>query len=161
MYKSKWEVNVKWMWSRFLCLAMHYHLKMGLNINTSLVGLSSAVPNQISISWASEIGKNYSMSVYLVWKLTSAMSLQRLKMKGIRNLDHSRKLIKEKLTAAPDSEIPSGILDVPFKENEARNPIPCSDLYTSIVFWCCPLSANEWEARLDLSCDKKSCPWKV
>ncbi|KAF3815292.1 hypothetical protein GH733_016674 [Mirounga leonina] len=41
---------------------------------------------------------------------------------------------KEKLTAAPDSEIPSGILDVPFKENEARNPMPCSDLYTSKVF---------------------------
>lgn len=34
-----------------------------LNI-TSLVRLSSAVPNQISISWASEIGKNYSMSIY-------------------------------------------------------------------------------------------------
>ena len=36
-----------------------------LNI-TSLVRLSSAVPNQISISGASEIGKNHSMSVYLV-----------------------------------------------------------------------------------------------
>ncbi|KAI1240269.1 hypothetical protein IHE44_0011728 [Lamprotornis superbus] len=75
-----------------------------LNI-TSLVRLSSAVPNQISISWASEIGKNYSMSVYLVRQLTSAMLLQRLKMKGIRNPDHSRALIKEKLTADPDSEI--------------------------------------------------------
>ena len=36
-----------------------------LNI-ISLVRLSSAVPNQTSISGASEIGKNYSMSVYLV-----------------------------------------------------------------------------------------------
>uniref|UniRef100_A0A6I8QR97 Protein inhibitor of activated STAT 2 n=1 Tax=Xenopus tropicalis TaxID=8364 RepID=A0A6I8QR97_XENTR len=60
-----------------------------LNI-TSLVRLSSAVPNQVSISWASEIGKNYSMSVYLVRQLTSAVLLQKLKMKGIRNPDHSR-----------------------------------------------------------------------
>lgn len=55
-------------------------------------------------------------------------------MRGIRNLDHSRKLIKEKLTAVPDNEIPLGILDVPFKKNEADNLMPCSDLYTSIVF---------------------------
>uniref|UniRef100_A0A8C0E8S8 Protein inhibitor of activated STAT 2 n=1 Tax=Balaenoptera musculus TaxID=9771 RepID=A0A8C0E8S8_BALMU len=82
-----------------------------LNI-TSLVRLSSAVPNQISISWASEIGKNYSMSVYLVRQLTSAMLLQRLKMKGIRNPDHSRALIKEKLTADPDSEIATTSLRV-------------------------------------------------
>uniref|UniRef100_A0A8C2SXM9 Protein inhibitor of activated STAT 2 n=1 Tax=Coturnix japonica TaxID=93934 RepID=A0A8C2SXM9_COTJA len=82
-----------------------------LNI-TSLVRLSSAVPNQISISWASEIGKSYSMSVYLVRQLTSAMLLQRLKMKGIRNPDHSRALIKEKLTADPDSEIATTSLRV-------------------------------------------------
>ncbi|KAM6306871.1 E3 SUMO-protein ligase PIAS2-like isoform 2-T2 [Podargus strigoides] len=82
-----------------------------LNI-TSLVRLSSAVPNQISISWASEIGKNYSMSVYLVHQLTSAMLLQRLKTKGIRNPDHFRALIKEKLTADPDSEIATTSLQV-------------------------------------------------
>ena len=45
------------------------------------------------------------MSVYLVRQLTSAMLLQRLKMKGIRNPDHSRALIKEKLAEEPDSEI--------------------------------------------------------
>ena len=45
------------------------------------------------------------MSVYLVRQLTSAMLLQRLKMKGIRNPDHSRALIKEEQTADPDSEI--------------------------------------------------------
>lgn len=38
--------------------------------------------------------QNYSMSVYLVRQLTSAMLLQRLKMKGIRNPDHSRALSK-------------------------------------------------------------------
>ncbi|NXR22572.1 PIAS2 ligase, partial [Cinclus mexicanus] len=97
-----------------------------LNI-TSLVRLSSAVPNQISISWASEVGKNYSMSVYLVRQLTSAMLLQRLKMKGIRNPDHSRALIKEKLTADPDSEIATTSLRVSLMcpLGKMRLTIPC------------------------------------
>lgn len=101
-----------------------------LNI-TSLVRLSSAVPNQIVVTWAPEIGKvcevpldlllhlfrfqhcfslfcilsicmyslflflqTYSMSVYLVRQLTSPLLLQRLRMKGIRNPDHSRALSK-------------------------------------------------------------------
>ncbi|XP_053557057.1 E3 SUMO-protein ligase PIAS2 isoform X2 [Bombina bombina] len=97
-----------------------------LNI-TSLVRLSSAVPNQISISWSSEIGKNYSMSVYLVRQLTSAMLLQKLKMKGIRNADHSRALIKEKLTADPDSEIATTSLRVSLMcpLGKMRLTIPC------------------------------------
>uniref|UniRef100_A0A672T4B7 E3 SUMO-protein ligase PIAS2-like n=2 Tax=Sinocyclocheilus grahami TaxID=75366 RepID=A0A672T4B7_SINGR len=82
-----------------------------LNI-TSLVRLSSAVPNQIVVTWAPEIGKTYSMSVYLVRQLTSPLLLQRLRMKGIRNPDHSRALIKEKLTADPDSEIATTSLRV-------------------------------------------------
>ncbi|XP_051497664.1 E3 SUMO-protein ligase PIAS2-like isoform X3 [Apus apus] len=78
-----------------------------LNI-TSQVRLSSAVPNQISISWASEIGK-------------------RLKMKGIRNPDHSRALIKEKLTADPDSEIATTSLRVSLMcpLGKMRLTIPC------------------------------------
>ncbi|CAN8219955.1 unnamed protein product [Coccothraustes coccothraustes] len=97
-----------------------------LNI-TSLVRLSSAVPNQISISWASEIGKNYSMSVYLVRQITSSMLLQRLKIKGIRNPDHSRALIKEKLTADPDSEIATTSLRVSLMcpLGKMRLTIPC------------------------------------
>ncbi|XP_018592374.1 E3 SUMO-protein ligase PIAS2 isoform X2 [Scleropages formosus] len=82
-----------------------------LNI-TSHVRLSSAVPNQISVTWAPEIGKTYSVSVYLVRQLTSSLLLQRLRMKGIRNPDHSRALIKEKLTADPDSEIATTSLRV-------------------------------------------------
>ncbi|KAJ7427683.1 E3 SUMO-protein ligase PIAS2 [Willisornis vidua] len=97
-----------------------------LNI-TSLIRLSSAVPNQISISWASEIGKTYSLSVYLVRQLTSAMLLQRLKLKGIRNPDHSRALIKEKLTADPDSEIAPTSLRVSLMcpLGKVRLTIPC------------------------------------
>uniref|UniRef100_A0A4W5LJG4 SP-RING-type domain-containing protein n=1 Tax=Hucho hucho TaxID=62062 RepID=A0A4W5LJG4_9TELE len=49
--------------------------------------------------------QSFSMAVYLVRQQTSTTLLQRLRAKGIRNPDHSRALIKEKLTADPDSEI--------------------------------------------------------
>ncbi|XP_066510526.1 E3 SUMO-protein ligase PIAS2-like isoform X2 [Hoplias malabaricus] len=97
-----------------------------LNI-TSLVRLSSALPNQISVTWAPEIGKTYSMSVYLVRQLTSPLLLQRLRMKGIRNPDHSRALIKEKLTADPDSEIATTSLRVSLMcpLGKMRLTVPC------------------------------------
>ncbi|XP_061529205.1 E3 SUMO-protein ligase PIAS2 isoform X2 [Phycodurus eques] len=97
-----------------------------LNI-TSLVRLSSAVPNQISVAWAPEIGKTYSMSVYLVRQVTSPLLLQRLRMKGIRNPDHSRALIKEKLTADPDSEVATTSLRVSLMcpLGKMRLTVPC------------------------------------
>ncbi|KAM6959303.1 E3 SUMO-protein ligase PIAS2 [Aplochiton taeniatus] len=97
-----------------------------LNI-TSLVRLSSAVPNQIAVTWAPEIGKTYSTSVYLVRQLTSSLLLQRLRMKGIRNPDHSRALIKEKLTADPDSEIATTSLRVSLMcpLGKMRLTVPC------------------------------------
>ncbi|KAA0717313.1 E3 SUMO-protein ligase PIAS2 [Triplophysa tibetana] len=97
-----------------------------LNI-TSLVRLSSAVPNQISVTWAPDIGKTYSMSVYLVRQLTSPLLLQRLRMKGIRNPDHSRALIKEKLTADPDSEVATTSLRVSLMcpLGKMRLTVPC------------------------------------
>ncbi|KAG8131280.1 hypothetical protein E2320_017879, partial [Naja naja] len=59
--------------------------------------------------------------------LTSAMLLQRLKLKGIRNPDHSRALIKEKLTADPDSEIATTSLRVSLMcpLGKMRLTIPC------------------------------------
>ncbi|XP_017292555.1 E3 SUMO-protein ligase PIAS2 isoform X2 [Kryptolebias marmoratus] len=97
-----------------------------LNI-TSLIRLSSAVPNQISITWAPEVGKTYSLSVYLVRQLTSPLLLQRLRMKGIRNPDHSRALIKEKLTADPDSEVATTSLRVSLMcpLGKMRLTVPC------------------------------------
>ncbi|XP_061672894.1 E3 SUMO-protein ligase PIAS2 isoform X2 [Syngnathoides biaculeatus] len=97
-----------------------------LNI-TSLVRLSSAVPNQISVAWAPDIGKSYSMSVYLVRQVTSPLLLQRLRMKGIRNPDHSRALIKEKLTADPDSEVATTSLRVSLicPLGKMRLTVPC------------------------------------
>ncbi|XP_058851453.1 E3 SUMO-protein ligase PIAS1-like isoform X1 [Acipenser ruthenus] len=79
---------------------------------TSLVRLSTTVPNTIVVSWTAEIGRNYSLAVYLVKQQSSAVLLQRLRSKGIRNPDHSRALIKEKLTADPDSEIATTSLRV-------------------------------------------------
>ncbi|XP_078273946.1 E3 SUMO-protein ligase PIAS2 isoform X1 [Rhinoraja longicauda] len=97
-----------------------------LNITTQ-VRLSSAVPNQISVSWAPEMGRNYSVSVFLVKQLTSAVLLQRLRNKGIRNSDHSRALIKEKLTADPDSEIATTSLRVSLMcpLGKMRLTVPC------------------------------------
>ncbi|XP_038854462.1 E3 SUMO-protein ligase PIAS1-like [Salvelinus namaycush] len=79
---------------------------------TSLVRLSTTVPNTIVVSWTSEIGRSFSMAVYLARQQTSTTLLQRLRAKGIRNPDHSRALIKEKLTADPDSEIATTSLRV-------------------------------------------------
>ncbi|XP_043937991.1 E3 SUMO-protein ligase PIAS2 isoform X2 [Protopterus annectens] len=123
-----------------------------LNI-TSLVRLSSAIPNQISVSWAPEIGKNYSMSVYLVRQLTSAMLLQRLKMKGIRNPDHSRALIKEKLTADPDSEVATTSLRVSLMcpLGKMRLTIPCR------AVTCCHLQC--FDAALYLQMNEKKPTW--
>uniref|UniRef100_A0A4W5KH74 LEM domain-containing protein n=1 Tax=Hucho hucho TaxID=62062 RepID=A0A4W5KH74_9TELE len=56
--------------------------------------------------------QSFSMAVYLARQQTSTTLLQRLRAKGIRNPDHSRALIKEKLTADPDSEIATTSLRV-------------------------------------------------
>ncbi|UYV65771.1 PIAS1 [Cordylochernes scorpioides] len=61
--------------------------------------------NVLTVSWASEFGRAYTVSVYLVKKLSSSTLLQRLRMRGLKNADHTRAMIKEKLTQDPDSEI--------------------------------------------------------
>uniref|UniRef100_A0A673L119 E3 SUMO-protein ligase PIAS1-like n=1 Tax=Sinocyclocheilus rhinocerous TaxID=307959 RepID=A0A673L119_9TELE len=100
---------------------------------TSLIRLSTTVPNTIVVSWTSEIGRSYSMAVYLVKQLSSTMLLQRLRAKGIRNPDHSRALIKEKLTADPDSEIATTSLRVSLlcPLGKMRLMIPCRALTCS------------------------------
>ncbi|KAM9493811.1 E3 SUMO-protein ligase PIAS1 isoform 1-T1 [Clarias gariepinus] len=97
---------------------------------TSLVRLSTTVPNTIVVSWTAEIGRSYSMAVYLVKQQSSTALLQRLRAKGIRNPDHSRALIKEKLTADPDSEIATTSLRVSLlcPLGKMRLMIPCRSL---------------------------------
>ncbi|NXS53995.1 PIAS3 ligase, partial [Brachypteracias leptosomus] len=89
--------------------------------------LSATVPNTIVVNWSSEFGRNYSLSVYLVKQLTSVTLLQKLRAKGIRNPDHSRALIKEKLTADPDSEIATTSLRVSLMcpLGKMRLVVPC------------------------------------
>uniref|UniRef100_H9GG63 Protein inhibitor of activated STAT 1 n=2 Tax=Anolis carolinensis TaxID=28377 RepID=H9GG63_ANOCA len=127
---------------------------------TSLVRLSTTVPNTIVVSWTAEIGRTYSMAVYLVKQLSSTVLLQRLRAKGIRNPDHSRALIKEKLTADPDSEIATTSLRVSLLswQNAAGHPcrsLTCSHLqcFDATLYiqmnekkptWVCPV------------CDKKA-----
>ncbi|KAG8145242.1 hypothetical protein E2320_013599 [Naja naja] len=91
---------------------------------TSLVRLSTTVPNTIVVSWTAEIGRSYSMAVYLVKQLSSSVLLQRLRVKGIRNPDHSRALIKEKLTADPDTW-----------QNATSNTLQVSDLLPPSVLF--------------------------
>lgn len=73
------------------------------------------------------------MAVYLVKQLSSTVLLQRLRAKGIRNPDHSRALIKEKLTADPDSEIATTSLRVSLlcPLGKMRLMIPCRALTCS------------------------------
>ncbi|KAK2157803.1 hypothetical protein LSH36_184g04002 [Paralvinella palmiformis] len=79
---------------------------------TTICRISPTVPNHINISWASELGRSYCVAVYLVRRLTSDILLQRLKQTGTRHPDHTRALIKEKLSQDPDSEIVTSSLRV-------------------------------------------------
>ncbi|XP_059498908.1 E3 SUMO-protein ligase PIAS3-like isoform X2 [Stegostoma tigrinum] len=120
---------------------------------TSLIKLSATIPNMITINWSSEYGRNYSVSVYLVKQLTSATLLQRLRAKGIRNPDHSRALIKEKLTADPDSEIATTSLRVSLicPLGKMRLSVPCR------AVTCTHLQC--FDATLYLQMNEKKATW--
>ncbi|XP_076052036.1 E3 SUMO-protein ligase Su(var)2-10 isoform X6 [Oratosquilla oratoria] len=72
---------------------------------TTLCRISPTVTNRIQVSWASEYGRCYVISVYLVQKLTSDDLLQRLKNRGVKIADFTRSLIKQKLQEDADCEI--------------------------------------------------------
>ncbi|XP_078288181.1 E3 SUMO-protein ligase PIAS3-like [Rhinoraja longicauda] len=119
----------------------------------ALVKLTATVPNMVMVNWSSEYGRNYSVSVYLVKQLTSATLLQRLRAKGIRNPDHSRALIKEKLTADPDSEIATTSLRVSLicPLGKTRLHVPCRAL-TCTHLQC-------FDAALYLQMNEKKPTW--
>ncbi|XP_066262214.1 E3 SUMO-protein ligase PIAS2 isoform X2 [Euwallacea similis] len=79
---------------------------------TQMVKLSPTVANQITVSWAADYGRGYAMAVALVHKLTSSDLLQRLHKKGAKHSDHTRALIKEKLSDDGDCEIATTSLRV-------------------------------------------------
>ncbi|XP_047738926.1 E3 SUMO-protein ligase PIAS2-like [Hyalella azteca] len=72
---------------------------------TALCRISPTVTNRVQVSWASEYGRCYVISVYLVQKLSSDDLLHRLKSKGVRIADFTRSLIKQKLNEDGDCEI--------------------------------------------------------
>ncbi|CAH1098553.1 unnamed protein product [Psylliodes chrysocephalus] len=79
---------------------------------TQMVKLSPTVANTITVSWAAEYNRGYAISVSLVHKLSSMDLLQRLKSKGAKNADHTRAIIKEKLSDDGDCEIATTSLKV-------------------------------------------------
>ncbi|XP_039766856.1 E3 SUMO-protein ligase PIAS3 isoform X2 [Ornithorhynchus anatinus] len=120
---------------------------------TPLARLSATVPNTIVVNWSSEFGRSYSLSVYLVKQLTSGTLLQKLRAKGIRNADHSRALIKEKLTADPDSEVATTSLRVSLMcpLGKMRLAVPCRALS------CAHLQS--FDAALYLQMNEKKPTW--
>ncbi|XP_022237384.1 E3 SUMO-protein ligase PIAS2-like isoform X2 [Limulus polyphemus] len=99
-------------------------------IITGLCRLCSNFTNHINVTWASEYVKGYSIAVYLVRRLSSSTLLTHLRSLGIRNPDHTRAMIKEKLQHDPDSEIATtslrGSLICPL--GKTRIQIPCRSI---------------------------------
>ncbi|KAL1417013.1 hypothetical protein MTO96_027221 [Rhipicephalus appendiculatus] len=119
----------------------------------SMCRLSPTVSNHISVTWLSEYGRAYALGVYLVRKLTATTLLQRLKATGMRNPDHTRAMIKEKLQHDPDSEIATtslrGSLICPL--GKMRMGIPCRAL-------TCP-HLQCFDASLYLQMNEKKPTW--
>ncbi|XP_041372944.1 E3 SUMO-protein ligase PIAS2-like isoform X4 [Gigantopelta aegis] len=124
---------------------------------TSLCRLSPTISNQLDVSWASEYARGYCLSVYLVRRLTSDILFHRLKQFGNRHPDHTKALIKEKLTQDPDSEIATTSLRVslicPLGKMKLSIPcrpstcthLQCFDAQTFLMMnekkptWICPV----------------------
>lgn len=64
---------------------------------TALCKLSSTMPNFLDVSWAVEIGRGFTVSIYYVDKLSAMDLMRELKERGIRHPDYTRAIIKERL----------------------------------------------------------------
>ncbi|XP_064608915.1 E3 SUMO-protein ligase PIAS2-like isoform X3 [Liolophura sinensis] len=124
---------------------------------TNLCRLSPTSSNHVDVSWASEYGRGYCVAIYLVKKLSADILFSRLKQNGNRHADHSRALIKEKLSHDPDSEIATTSLRVslscPLGKMKIQNPcrastcshLQCFDASTFLMMnekkptWTCPV----------------------
>lgn len=65
---------------------------------TNLCKLVSTQQNTVTVTWATEVGKAHTVSVYQVENLTHQDLLEQLRSKGVRNPDYTKALIKEKLS---------------------------------------------------------------
>ncbi|KAG1663722.1 E3 SUMO-protein ligase PIAS1 [Nymphon striatum] len=94
---------------------------------TCLCKLSPIVANYIDVTWTSDVGRGFVFAAYLVNKVTSTTLLSRLKSSGMRSADHTRALIKEKLSHDMDSEIATTSLKVSLMcpLGKSRMQLPC------------------------------------
>ena len=76
---------------------------------TNLCKLVSTQQNTVTVTWATEVGKAHTVSVYQVENLTHQDLLEQLRSKGVRNPDYTKALIKEKLSDQ-DGEIATTML---------------------------------------------------
>ncbi len=124
---------------------------------TPLSRLTPTSPNQVDVQWIPEIGRSYCVAVYLVSQLSAEILYQRLKNNGVRNADHSRALIKEKLSHDPESEIATMSLRVSLmcplgkmRMSTPCRPITCNHLqcFDAVLYlkmnekkptWICPV----------------------
>jgi len=71
---------------------------------TALLQLSPGATNTVTIGWTGVAGRDYTASLYLVERLTHQDLFSKLKQKGQRQPEFTKRLIREKL-ADQDSEI--------------------------------------------------------
>eukprot|EP00116_Pleurobrachia_bachei_P001663 sb/3461925/ len=114
--------------------------------------LSSAYPNALSVTWASNYGQRHCVVVRLVRQHNSQVLLDQLK-KHVRNIDHSKALIKEKLSC-DDNEIATTSLRVSLlcPLSKARIQIPCR-----------PTTCNHlqcFDASIFLQMNEKKATWQ-
>jgi hypothetical protein len=123
-----------------------------LNV-TSLAVLSPLVPNNITVVWSVDSHHSHCVSAYLVHYLTSNELLNRLKLNGIRHQDHTRALIKEKLSHNTDAEISTTSL---------RISLLCPLSKQRIVIPCRPSSCSHlqcFDASTFLQMNEKKSTW--
>uniref|UniRef100_A0A8C4R1C9 E3 SUMO-protein ligase PIAS2 n=1 Tax=Eptatretus burgeri TaxID=7764 RepID=A0A8C4R1C9_EPTBU len=120
---------------------------------TSYMRLVPSVTNLVTVCWMAESCRSYSMAVHLVKRLYSPLLLSRLKSKGIRNADHSKALIKEKLKADPESEVATTSLRVSLlcPLGKMRLVVPCR------AFTCTHLQC--FDAELYLQMNERKATW--
>ena len=88
--------------------------------------LSPMNPNVVNIKWASEFSKGWVVGIWLVEKLTSEQLLDRLKMKGSRNPEFTREIIKKKLNDDEDEIATTNLkVTVACPLGKMRMTIPC------------------------------------
>ncbi len=92
---------------------------------TQMCRLSPILPNNVNIKWAAEFGKGWVVGIWLVMKLSSSDLLERLKKKGTRSTEFTRKLIVDKLNDDDEVATTSLKVSVSCPLGKMRMQVPC------------------------------------